>query len=232
MTTRGRFTLPWHFLKAHRWQLLWLFVAVLLPLLLFGLLAEDVLEHQAFRFDDPLLLDLHHLATPGLDRLMLGLSLLGYQAGVVPVDLAVALWLLLRRHLRAALFFMLAVGGAGLLNQLTKWLFGRDRPKLWPSLAPEATFSFPSGHAMGSIALVTALVILLWSTHWRYPMLVIGSLFVLLVGVSRLYLGVHYPSDVLAGWVASFAWVMGLSYVLYDSRWQLAKTNLTDFRDS
>lgn len=215
MTTDSRLMRLWHFLKAHHRQLLLLFVAVLAPLLLFGWLAEDVLEHQAFRFDDPLLLYVHHFATPGLDRFMLWMSLLGYQVGVVPADLVISLWLLLRRHLRAALFFILAVGGAGLLNQLAKSLFGRERPKLWPSLAPEATFSFPSGHAMGSMALVTALVILLWSTRWRYPILVLGSLFVLLVGFSRLYLGVHYPSDVLAGWVASLAWVMGLSYVLY-----------------
>jgi undecaprenyl-diphosphatase len=146
------------------------------------------------------------------------MSLLGYQYGVVPVDLSVALWLLLRRRLHAALFFALAVGGAGLLNQVTKWLFGRERPKLWPSLAPEATFSFPSGHAMGAMALVTALVLLLWESHWRYPALALGSLFVLCVSVSRLYLGVHYPSDILAGWLAALAWVMGLHYLLYDAQ--------------
>lgn len=215
MTPHNQLTHLWFFLKAHRWQLLILFAAVLLPLLLFGLLAEDVIEHEPFGFDDSLLLYVHRWATPGLDRFMLWMSLLGYQYGVVPMDLAVCLWLLLRRRLRSALFFGLAVGGAGLLNQLAKGLFGRERPKLWSSLAPEATFSFPSGHAMGAMALGATLALLLWPTRWRYPMLVSGSLFVFLVGVSRVYLGVHYPSDVLAGWMAGWAWVMGLSAVLY-----------------
>jgi undecaprenyl-diphosphatase len=75
--------------------------------------------------------------------------------------------------------------------------------------------SFPSGHAMASMALAVALIVLLWPTRWRYPMLLGGIFFTIMVGLSRIYLGVHYPSDVLAGWVASLAWVMGLSRVLY-----------------
>lgn len=205
--------LPW--LRVHRWRLLLLFVGVLAPLYLFGELAEDVLDQQAFFFDEPLLLFFYRNATPTLDAIMLFFSLIGYQIGVVPIDIGVALLLLWRRRWGDALFWILAVGGAALLNLAAKAAFGRVRPDLWMSIAPETTYSFPSGHAMGSMALAAALAVLLWPTRWRSLAIVGGALFTVLVGVSRVYLGVHYPSDILAGWAASLAWVIGVSVVLY-----------------
>lgn len=205
--------LPW--LRVHRIRLLLLFVGVLVPLWVFGSLAEDVLDQERFFFDVPILLFLHGYTTAWLDNVMLFVSLLGYRFGVVPIDLIVlAIFVKLRRW-GDALFWVLAVGGAALLNIVAKRSFGRLRPDLWLSIAPETTYSFPSGHAMGSMALATALVVLAWPTRWRWPALLVGGLFVLLVGVSRVYLGVHYPSDILAGWMASLAWVIGVSLVLY-----------------
>ena len=215
MVSRSRWNRVWHTLVSHRWTLVALFVAILLPLTLFGYLADDVIDQQSFFFDDPLLLFAHSLASPALNAFMLLISRLGYAWGVVPLEIGVWLFLLARRQRRDSAFFGLAVFGAVALNQAAKALFGRERPKLWVSVAPESTLSFPSGHAMMSMALVAALVVLLWSTRWRYPMLCGGGLFVLLVGLSRIYLGVHYPSDILAGWMASFAWVMGLSSIMY-----------------
>jgi membrane-associated phospholipid phosphatase len=205
--------LPW--LRVHRWRLLLLFVGVFLPLYLFGELAEDVVAQEALIFDDPILLFFYQNATPTLDAVMLFFSLVGYRYGVVPIDIGVALLLLWRRRWGDALFWALAVGGAALLNLAAKAAFGRVRPDLWMSIAPETTYSFPSGHAMGSMALTAALVVLLWPTRWRSLAIIGGALFTLLVGLSRVYLGVHYPSDILAGWAASLAWVIGVSVVLY-----------------
>ncbi len=176
--------------------------------------------------DRDFLLSLHAHATPQFDQIMLFFSLIGSRVGVVPVDVMVFLILAMMRRWGDALFWGLAVGGASLLNAAAKHTFQRVRPDLWPSIAPETTYSFPSAHAMQTMALVAALLVLLWPTRWRWPTLIAGAAFVVLVGLSRVYLGVHYPTDVLGGWAASLAWVIGLSIVFYRSgRMQLPSEN-------
>ena len=212
MTARARI-LSW--LRFHRPRLLVLFAYVLTPLLVFGFLAEAVVENEGFFLDQAVLLFLHSHATPQFDRLMLFSSRIGSGIWVAPIDLVVLVYLATHRRWGDAFFWGLAVGGAALLNVTAKYAFGRARPNFWLSIAPETTLSFPSGHAMQTMALVAALVVLVWPTNARWPALIIGGLFVLLVGLSRLYLGVHYPSDIIAGWAASVAWVVGLSVILY-----------------
>jgi membrane-associated phospholipid phosphatase len=202
-------------LRTHRVRLLALFACVLVPLFLFGELAEDVLDKDPFVFDEVILLFMHRHATPALDRIMLLASELGSGAWVTPFDAIVCAILLARRRWLDALFWTLATGGASLLNMLAKHTFARTRPDLWPSLAPESSFSFPSAHSMQSMALAAALIVLLWPSAARWPVVVLATAFTLWVGTSRVYLGVHFPSDVLAGWSASLAWVVGLSFLFY-----------------
>ena len=125
--------------------------------------------------------------------------------------------LVLRRRFRDGLFFGIAVTGSAVLDIVAKNHFARLRPDLWLSITPESTYSFPSGHAMGSATLGVAVILLCWPTSWRWPVMIAGLVFVLLVGVSRVYLGVHYPSDILAGWTAAIAWTFGI-YTLVDRK--------------
>ena len=92
-----------------------------------------------------------------------------------------------------------------LLTQVIKALVARPRPSLWLSIRPEHTLSFPSGHAMDTAALATALIFLLPGRPWVGRL---AALFALAVGWARMYLGVHNPSDVLAGWCAAVGWVL------------------------
>lgn len=205
------------FLRKHAWRMMFWFVCLLLPLWGFASLVGELHEKEVFPFDAPVLIMLHAMATPTLDRLFLLMTRLGYQWGVVPLDLIVLLSLALRRRFRDSVFFGIAVTGSAILNIFAKNYFARMRPDLWLSLAPETTYSFPSGHAMGSATLGMGLILLCWPTRWRWPTTVASLLFVLLVGVSRVYLGVHYPSDILAGWCAAIAWVFGM-YELVDRK--------------
>jgi membrane-associated phospholipid phosphatase len=198
-------------LRRHYIQLLILFGGVLAPLYLFGMLAEDVVEKEIFSFDKPILLFIHSHANPLLDAVMIFFTRAGSAFALVPFNALVFLYLLWRRDRMQAVFWVLAVEGAALLNGLAKHIFARTRPDLWISALPETTFSFPSGHAMQSMAVAAGLVVLAWHSRWRWPVALIGACFVFLVGLSRIYLGVHFPSDILAGWAASLAWVIGLS---------------------
>ncbi|WP_210518614.1 phosphatase PAP2 family protein [Hymenobacter terricola] len=203
-----------HGLRMHRMLLLALLAGLVLPWVVFVNVAEDIWESGGFIGDKRILEFLHRHAAPLLDRLALGFTAagdplpMGIVAGLITVGLAV--WGTRSR----AWFFGLSVGGAMALNLLVKVLFARPRPALWISLKPAFYYSFPSGHAMGAAALVTALGFLLWQHRGHWLAWVAGPLFVLGVGWSRMYLGVHFPSDVLAGWTGSVGWVAGL-HVLF-----------------
>jgi len=156
-------------------------------------------------FDAPMLLALHRHATPALDGLAVLLTIVGntgpmVAAGVLTTGL---LWRAGRR--RAAGLFVAGLGGSMLLTQVIKYAVVRPRPALWASIRPEHTFSFPSGHAMDTAALAAALFFVL-PRHRRAWAL--APLFALAVGGARMYLGVHFPSDVLAGWSAAVGWVL------------------------
>lgn len=201
--------------RAHRWRLSVVFVALLLPLSGFSLIADELHAGAVIPFDEPVLRWLHSLATPGRDRFFSVVTDLGYLHGVVPVDIALVLLLFVRRRLRAATFATFALAGSGLLNVIAKGVFSRARPSLWESIAPELTWSFPSGHAMGSATLAAVLIALAWHTRWRGPVCIAMAAFVLLIGVSRVYLGVHYPSDILAGWAIASAWTVACFLMVY-----------------
>lgn len=202
-------------LKRHGLRFALLFVALLLPLWGFAALADEVREGEAFFFDQPLLQWAQGWHSPAMDRVFLFFSGIGYQWGVVPFDIVLVIALALWRKPREGAFAALALAGSGLLNIAAKQYFGRARPTLWESISPESTFSFPSGHAMGSMTLAAVLVLLAWRTRWRWLVIVLMVPFVVMVGASRIYLGVHYPSDIVAGWTAALAWVMGVYLVLY-----------------
>jgi membrane-associated phospholipid phosphatase len=201
-------------LADRRWPLLALFCGVLGPLWIFGALAEGVRDRAGFAWDVFLLRAIHGYATPSRDAVMMVITGLGGAQGMAPLCALALLVLLVRRRPRAALFLALAYGGALVLNGLGKLVFHRARPTLWVSPAPADGYGFPSTHAMGSMALLAALVVLAWPTRWHWPAGLVGGLVVAVVGFSRLYLGVHYPSDVVAAWAAALAWVVGLHLVL------------------
>jgi membrane-associated phospholipid phosphatase len=203
------------FLRRRALRLMLLFVGLLLPMWGFAELADEVREREAFVFDAPILQFAHSLARDGFDQTFLFFSAAGYQYGVVPFDIALIAVLAWLRRMREGLFAGIAIVGSALLNLSTKQFFARERPTLWDSIAPEHTFSFPSGHAMGSATLAWVLVLLAWRTRWRWPVACIALAFTAMVGLSRVYLGVHYPSDILAGWSAASVWTVAVYFLVF-----------------
>ncbi len=136
-------------------------------------------------------------------------STLGSQLVLAPVTALLLLALLVRRRIARAALLALAWAGAIGLYSLTKTLVHRERPpqRIW--LTHAAGPSFPSGHATQSLATLIALALVLtvgWPTR-RWPALLLAAVIALAVGWSRVYLGVHWTTDVLTGWVIALAWV-------------------------
>ena len=196
-------------LSARTVSVLGLLLLVLAPLLTVGWIGEEVLEQERFAFESPLMLWIHAHTAPGLLHLSTALHVLGGPEVMGPVFVAVtvALWF---RQRAQAVFALYALGGAVLLNALMKLVFHRPRPELWPRAVTENGASFPSGHSMFAAALWSVATLLLWRTRWRWPALGLGVAYSLLMGGSRLVLGVHYPTDVLVGLLTGLAWVYGV----------------------
>jgi membrane-associated phospholipid phosphatase len=172
----------------------------------FGTMAALVASRGRAPFDNPLLLALHRHATPALDGLAVLFTIVGNTGPMVAAGVLTTAALAYRGRRREAWLFALGVGGSMLLTQVIKRIAERPRPDLWPSLRPEHTFSFPSGHAMDTAALAAALFFI--TPPHRRKWWALAPLFALGVGWARMYLGVHYPSDVLAGWSSAVGWVL------------------------
>ena len=205
-------------LRHHRITFL---VAVLLifwaPVVALAKIAGEIVEKEPIGFDTAILSWLHAHANGFYDLFFRVVTELGGIVSVVVVTaLLVGYFWFYKRQRRYALLMAFGVGGAATANVVLKALFQRERPSLWDPSVVETSFSFPSGHAMASAALVACLVVVLWRTRYRWVAVIAGGVIVVLVGVSRMYLGVHYPTDVIAGWCASIAWVTLVAVLL---RW-------------
>ena len=192
-----------------------LLLGVMLPLFLFARLTRELQEDGGFTADKPVLLFVHCWATPQFDRAVVQLT---NTAGVkvMPVmALLVSLGLRRARRPRQATFFLLSVAGSAAIMETVKRFMRRTRPNLWASPAPEHDFGFPSGHSMASTSFSLSAALLCWPTRWRFPVALLAGMYSVLIGLSRMYLGVHYPSDVLAAWTAGIAWTAGLHRLLF-----------------
>jgi undecaprenyl-diphosphatase len=205
-------------LVTHKSAVLILLLGVFLPFQIFGDLAEDVWKQGGFPFDVPTLLAIHATAQPYLDAIAITLTKTGVFWGVFPATLLLMLVLFIQRRWRALSYVLITSVGCIAINRIVKVLLHRARPHLWVSPAPEFDYGFPSGHAMASMTFVVMIAILSWNSRWRWFVLIAGTLFVILIGWTRLYLGVHYPSDILAGWMAALSWAVGVSILIRPNR--------------
>jgi undecaprenyl-diphosphatase len=185
----------------------------------FAQLAGRVLEGDTQQFDERILASLRDPADPQrpigprwLHGAALDITALGSATVLGLIVFGVCGFLALQGMRRYALFVLVASVGGWFLNAALKGIFGRPRPDVVPHLREVMTLSFPSGHALTSAAVFLTLGVLLMRVAKRpiarFYCLGAAMLATILVGASRVYLGVHYPTDVLAGWLVGLSWAL------------------------
>lgn len=176
-------------------------------------LSEEVLSGETLGFDEAVLLRVAEYATPRLDGYALQITALGGWIVVLAIMVIVAAVLLLLGERWYSVMLAASVLGGWMIGPLLKGLFARDRPDVVDWRVPHAGMaSFPSGHSiMGMVLFATlAYIVHRLGQRWWVSVLAIATAaaVVAMIGATRVYLGVHYPSDVLAGYLVGFAWAM------------------------
>ncbi len=195
-------------INSFRQQGVWL-IGYLLILSIVAWLCTEVWEKEAFSLDRSLLLSIHQFATPQLDGVMLFITALGDPPTVIAIFISTIAWLGMKRRYTDGIRFIIACAGGILLNQVMKLFFAKPRPELWTRLISETSFSFPSGHAVGSMVVYgfIAYILVRELPIYRRYIYAAASLLIIAIGFSRLYLGVHYPTDIIAGYGVGILWL-------------------------
>jgi len=191
--------------------------AAIATLVFFGWLADEVLEGETRHFDDVTRAAVHTLASPALTTAMRGISFLGSTLFLTAATIFAVAWFALRKWGREAKLFALTMIGASLLNTTLKLAFRRPRPVPYFDLSAPETYSFPSGHALASCCFFAGLAAILSgrirSKRARTIMWIAAAAMFGLIGLSRIYLGVHYTTDVIAGFAAALIWILVVRFV-------------------
>ena len=176
----------------------------------FAELAGRVSSGGTQAFDDAILRWLGSHRTKPLDAFMLDITALGTSSVVAMVVGVAALFLWLNQHKHSAILLLVATFGGVALNNLLKLGFGRPRPEIITWATTATFYSFPSGHAMSATVVYSTVAYLAGrlqrTRRARLAIAVVAAMVVGIICVSRLYLGVHYPSDVIAGVIIGLAW--------------------------
>jgi undecaprenyl-diphosphatase len=177
----------------------------------FAWLARGVFADRFVALDDGVITWLHGYWGPTTDRLMLLFTTIGEFWALSLIGAVAAIFLLRYGRWIDAAGLVLATAGAGILNLVLKSMFERARPDLFDGPIHLTTYSFPSGHAMDSIAalgmLAFAAVRLVGSRLLQAAIVLAAGLIVFLIGLSRVYFGVHYPTDIVGGYLAGATWL-------------------------
>jgi undecaprenyl-diphosphatase len=209
-------TTVWH---AETWLLVSVFIVATL-LLAFGFLADEVMEGSTATLDHYIILLFRGgsdnlsgpIGPPWVREMARDITSLGSIAVLGIVSFVVVAYLLLARSRAAAALVLVAVLGGVAINSVLKILFARPRPDLFAPAVKVFTASFPSGHAaLSAITYMTLAALLARMTvnpRLRYYFMGVAVALTFMIGVSRVYLGVHYPTDVLAGWCIGSAWAL------------------------
>jgi membrane-associated phospholipid phosphatase len=197
-------------------------------------LSSDLMEKGPFLFDQKVIDTVRLYASPVMDRFMLFITEMGstFMLGLLLVISMISLFVK-RKNLWGMIIYFITVAGGGLLNLWLKSFFERERPNVNRIIEADG-FSFPSGHSMGSMTYYGFLGYLVIRSKYK-PLSKLGwvilfGLVILLIGISRIYLGVHYPSDVLAGYMAGSVWLvlcislLEIVYLYKENKYQTTKS--------
>jgi len=210
--------------------------AAIATLIFFGWLTDEVLEGETRHFDEVTRAAVHQLASPPLTTIMRALSFVGSTLALTIGTILVVVRFAMLKWGREAKLFSITMIGAGLLNITLKLAFKRPRPVPFFNLSAPETYSFPSGHSLTSAcffgALAAILTARLKSRRWRVIVWVVCTLMFVLIGFSRIYLGVHHTTDVIAGFAAALIWILVVRFVETELTRRKRRKNRQDVQDA
>jgi membrane-associated phospholipid phosphatase len=189
----------------------------LLLITVFSVITHEIVFEKETSFDDTIYKAVSSIASPALTKIMVAITFFGSRAFLLPAYLIIIIIQLTKSRTKASLGIAAVALCGGAVLFLFKGIFKRERP-IEPLIAKATSFSYPSGHSFSAFTFSGIIMYLIWSTNitkaWKWTWSVVFFLFAAMIGLSRIYLHVHYASDVVAGFCLSLAWLASSYYIL------------------